>query len=240
MTQTSTALLTEFAAEVARDLRADAETAAVEVSVRRARLQPVRGDLPAPVVSHHASGEPVARASRPGGRRSRGVRCRAIAHARDDRRVGMRQRREADGPRRSASGSRRECARPLDRHFVAGARADGTTAHAPQTLFRRRSPVDLRRRAAQSGCRARSRQSRARVAPGFQHRQLRYAGCRCVHPAHPRGARAGRLAAARRRPRETRRSAASCLRRSARRHRRVQQEPAGSHQSRAAGQFRSR
>ena len=61
-----------------RDLSADAEAAAVEVSLRRARLEPVRCDLPAAVVSHHARRD--ARCSPPRARRSsRAGRCASRA-----------------------------------------------------------------------------------------------------------------------------------------------------------------
>ena len=44
--------------------RARAEADSVEVPVRRARVEPVRGDLPAAVVPHHARGERAARRAR--------------------------------------------------------------------------------------------------------------------------------------------------------------------------------
>ena len=219
----------------------DAETAAVEVSVRRARLEPVRGDLPAPVVSHHASGEPVARASRPGSRRSRGVRCRAIATRATIVELGC-----GSGEKlmvlAEALQDRGGSARV---HLIDISSQALEQTEQRLTRFRHISVVGhqstyeegLRRAAAARD----RRQPGARVAPRIPTsatsiRRLPMRSCgasaRVLEPGDLLLLGADLV-----KPEDR---AAACLRRSARRDRRVQQEPAGSHQPRAGGQFRSR
>ena len=163
-------LTAQFAADVRRDLSQYAEAAAVEVPLRRARLEPVRCDLPAAVVSHHASRERgCSRACRMRSSRSIG---RADG---DDRRAGLRQRREAGAARRGAAGARRVGARAPDRHLAAGDRTHRTAADAAAP-FGRGASVDLRGGPAPGGRGASRRRPDAGAAARIQHRQLRYAG----------------------------------------------------------------
>ena len=84
--------------------RAHAEAAPVEVSLRRARLEPVRGDLPAALVPDHPGREPSARSRM--ARRSSRPSPKRRGH---DRRARMRQRREAGAarPKRCRRGAAR-------------------------------------------------------------------------------------------------------------------------------------
>ena len=225
----------EFAADVRRDLALDAEAAAVEVSVRRARLEPVRRDLPAALVSHHPRGEPAVEASR---RRHRGGPGPAdtsmiveLGCGSGEKLVMLAEALAGRGPLR---------ARAPHRHFVAGARADRAAADPAPALLGRRPSIDVRSRAAPCRGGARRRRPDARAPPRLEHRQLRRAGRARLPPPHPAGARARRPAPARRGSRQAGAGAAARVRRSARRDRRLQQESPGPHQSRARRELRSR
>ena len=134
-------------------------------------LESVRRDLPAALVSHHAGGAAAA-SPRTGNRSS----PRSATRERDDRRAGLRQRREAHAPRRGAGAARRARARAPDRHFIAGPRADGaaaaSAAHVSVVGHWSTYEEGLRTTAAPR----RERQHDARPAPGIQHRELRSAG----------------------------------------------------------------
>ena len=106
-TRSSEQLVADFADRRPARSRAGAEAAAVEVSLRRAGLEPVRGDLPAAVVPHHPRRAGAAAAPRAGDRRAP-VRRRGGSAA--DRRAGLRQRREDRDPRRSAAARRADTA----------------------------------------------------------------------------------------------------------------------------------
>ena len=127
--------------------RARAQAAAVQVPVRRARLEPVRGDLPAAVVPHHARGERAARRRTP----RRSSTALGEDRDRDDRRARVRQRREDRRPRRSAAGARaapRACTSSTFRRRRSSRPSSGSPASA---RLGRRPPVDLRGRAAPRG-----------------------------------------------------------------------------------------
>ena len=146
----------------------------------------------------------------------------------------MRQRREAGGPRRGAAGGWRLGARAPDRHLVAGARADRAAPHAACSTSRSSATS----RPTRSGCAAPPRR-----ATGDGPMLVLLLGSNIGNfdapaaldfPAPDPPARCSRAtAAARRRSRQAGARTAARVRRSARRDRRVQQEPARADQPRA-------
>ena len=196
----------EFAADVRRDLALDAEAAAVEVSLRRARLEPVRGDLPAAVVPDHARREPAAVDATP---------TRSSA--------ALSRRRAARSSSSDAAAARSWCCSPRRcRRAAASARVHliDISSQALEQTEQRLGRLQhfsvvghqshLRGRAAPRGRAATGQRSDARPAARIEHRQFRYAGGRRRSSQRIRArAGPGRPAAARRRSREER-SATCC------------------------------
>ena len=152
--------------------RAGAETAPVQVPLRSPRVEPLRSDLPAAVVSHHSRGNTVACTAR--GRRSllRSGRMKRATIVELGCGSGEKLMLLAE----ALQATRRNGARSPDRHFLASARADRA---APQrgcshfSVVGHRSTYEegLRRAVA-----AERRQPDAGAVPRLEYRQLRYAG----------------------------------------------------------------
>ena len=143
---------------------ADAPAAAVALFVRSARLGAVRGDLRAPVVSHHQDGAWPARAARPRDLRAR----RSAVHA-GGARPG--QRRQAGGAgrrrRRARAAARRAPGRRLGRRarsHDAHALGAGREPHADS------APGDLRERAGRRDGAAPIDRAHADAVSRIQHR----------------------------------------------------------------------
>ena len=154
--------------------------------------------------------------------------------------LGLRQRREARAARRGAAAPRRLGARPPDRHLVAGARADASSALDAAAARLRSSATSrpTKRACARAVARARPRAD-ARAAPRIEHRQLRSAGRAAFLDAHPRAAARPATCCCSAPISSSRSATAAGLRRSARRHRGLQPESAGPHQPRAGRRLRS-
>ena len=154
--------------------------------------------------------------------------------------LGPGQRRQA----RDAGVGRRACVAPAQRaprgRLGGGARSRHAHGlHAPRRGHRHASS-DLRVGSRGGHVAPPTRRTAARAVPRIEHRQLRSAGRRCVPADHPRSARARRRAAPRDRSRQAGARAAAGLRRSARRDRGVQPQPAGARQPRARRELRPR
>ena len=180
-------------ADVVRRLTADAEDAAVAISLRRPRLGAVRSDLPPAVVRDHARGAAAARTLRRRDRRAR--RCRAL-----DRRAGQRQRRQARDARASARALAAIAPPASHRHL--GRRARSGVAHGRSALRTCASSAAARRtRTDCAHCRALHAQ-RGRADAGavsrVEHRQFRSPAAPASVAQHPRGARVPAIPAARR------------------------------------------
>ena len=207
----------------------------VEVSLRRARLEPLRGHLPAAVVSHHARRAAAARRAR---RRIVGVRS-------DDRRSRVVELGCGSGEKlailaEALQARRRPRPRPPDRHLAAGARAVGAHAgrlrHVSVVGHRATYEDGLRRAAAARDGAAPCWSCSSARTSATSTRRRRTSSC----AGSARALAPGDLAAARRRSGQAGGRAAARLRRSARRDGRVQQEPARPHQPRAGRRLRSR
>ena len=213
-----------------------AAAAAVALLLRRARLGAVRGDLPAAVVS-------ASRAPR------RGL---LAAHGRDDLRARRAARRRSSSSARAAATSWRRWSAP------AGAPARGSTVHLvdvsaaaldlaePHARRARRdvavvdAPGDLRGGLADACARRARPGATLALFLGSNIGNFDPPGADAFLREHPRGARGRRRAAARRRSREAGARPAAGLRRSARRDRGVQPQPARAHQPRARRRLRPR
>ena len=233
MTRSTTRRRSRSIAPTSRRRCVATATDSVEVSLRRARLGAVRGDLPAAVVPHHARGVVDARTPRarhPPAAAAAGERSPSSGCGSGEKIALLIGAAAEPFPAHSA-----------DRHFAGGAR-DGAVPPPGDRRARRddasravRTGSDARRRSS-----VRTTRSLVVLVPRIEHRQLHAGGRARSACAHPPVAAPGRRAAARHRSRQARTRAAPRLRRSAEGHRGVQPQPASPDQRRARRQFRSR
>ena len=154
--------------------------AAIEISLRRARLGAVRGDLPVAVVPNHARGAATARTPRRRDRRAR--------RPRDDRRAGLRAAATSSRMLVERSRARAVAARAPDRHLVAALEQASRTVGRLSHVRRRHEPRDVRRRPARVPLPAHdaaARQDDGAVSR-VEYRQLRSAAGRGAAAQHPR------------------------------------------------------
>ena len=201
------------AARAARGAARATRSALAQVLLRPARLAPVR--------SHHRAGRVLPHPHRGGDLRApcrrHGARDRPAGHARGP---GRGQLREGDAAAAGTSAGRLRGDRHLGGVPARGA-ADGAAAPPRAGRHRRRHGLLRCLRPAPGRAAGPVRL----LLPRFQHRQLHARGGAGLPGATAR-ARQRRRAAGRRRPREAGGRAGTGLRRRARRHRRLQPEPA--------------